>query len=772
MKFSDGYWMLPPGIEAIRARAVVDVELQDERVVAHVAEQPMRHRGDTLNRSLISVTLDSPAPGIIGVTIEHFAGGARREPDLGLTSARAVGVTTERTPTHVLLTSGDLRATIATAGEWHLTFERRHGGSWWEITSSTERSIALHTVTGRGEQDGIHLKEQLSIGVGEHFYGLGERFGPLVKNGQSVDIWNADGGTSSEQAYKNVPFLLSDRGYGILVESTDRVSWEVGSEAVSRVQFSVPGQRLRYLLVDGPTPAEVLTRYTGLMGRPAKVPAWSYGLWLSTSFTTNYDEETVLSFVDGMAERGIPLSVFHFDCFWMRAFHWSDFIWDPDTFPDPRRLLAKLHERGLRVCVWINPYIAQRSHLFAEGAERGYLVRTPGGDVWQTDLWQAGMGLVDFTNPEASDWFTGKLKALLDDGVDCFKTDFGERIPTDVVWHDGTDPHLMHNWYATLYNRAVHDLLVRERGEGEAVLFARSASLGGQQYPVHWGGDCESTFVSMAESLRGGLSLAASGFGFWSHDIGGFEGTPDPAVFKRWVAFGLLSSHSRLHGSSSYRVPWAFDDEAVEVTRSFTRLKLSLMPYLGGAGLMAHRTGLPVMRPLVVDFAHDRTACLVENQYLLGDALLVAPVFSSEGQTEFYLPRVSADEPGLWTNWWDGSTREGGQWHRETHGFATLPLYVRPGSVVAVGSRDDRPDHDWAEAVVLRVFQPADGLSREVLVGRPDGSEVAFRVRCAEGRLMVTTDDAPAGWGVALGMGEVVRESQGRVAIELSEGER
>ncbi|WP_022911072.1 alpha-xylosidase [Aestuariimicrobium kwangyangense] len=769
MKFSDGYWMLPAGVEALRARVVVDTEVEPTRVVAHVADQPMRHRGDTLNRPLISVALDSPAEGIIGVTIEHFSGSARREPALGLSSGDTTAVT-ERTDSHLVLTSGSLRARIATTGEWHLVFERAVGDQWQQITSSTARSIALHTVTGRGDDDGSHVKEQLSIAVGEHFYGLGERFGPLVKNGQSVDNWNADGGTSSEQAYKNVPFLLSDRGYGILVESTDRVSWEVASEAVSRVQFSVPGQRLRYLLVDGPTPAEALVRYTGLAGRPSQVPAWSYGLWLSTSFTTNYDEQTVLSFVDGMAERGIPLSVFHFDCFWMRAFHWSDFIWDPATFPDPRGLLAKLHERGLKVCVWINPYIAQRSELFAEGSELGYLVRTPSGDVWQTDQWQAGMGLVDFTNPSAAAWFSGKLKALLDDGVDCFKTDFGERIPTEVVWHDGTDPQLMHNWYATLYNRSVHDLLVRERGQGEAVLFARSASLGGQQYPVHWGGDCESTFVSMAESLRGGLSLASSGFGFWSHDIGGFEGTPDPAVFKRWVAFGLLSSHSRLHGSSSYRVPWAFDDEAVEITRAFTRLKLSLMPYLGSSGLVAHRTGLPVMRPLVVDFAHDRSAALVDTQYLLGDALLVAPVFSAEGDTEFYLPAALGG--ARWTNWWDGSTLPGGTWHRETHGFDTLPLYVRPGSVVPVGGRDDRPDYDWAEGVVLRVFEPGDGLQRDLSLARPDGSEVGYRVERHGDTLTISSDDAPAGWGAALGCNEAVRESGGRVTISLALADR
>nr|WP_284287567.1 TIM-barrel domain-containing protein [Angustibacter aerolatus] len=198
-----------------------------------------------------------------------------------------------------------------------------------------------------------------------------------MRNGQSVDVWNADGGTSSEQAYKNVPFLLSSSGYGVLVDDPGPVSFEVGSEAVSRTQFSVEGQSLTYLLLDGPTPKDVLRRCTALAGRPARVPAWSLGLWLSTSFTTSYDEETVTSFVDGMAERGIPLSVFHFDCFWMRQFHWCDFVWDPATFPDPRGMLQRLHDKGLRVCVWINPYIAQRSHLFTEGATAGTCCAAP-----------------------------------------------------------------------------------------------------------------------------------------------------------------------------------------------------------------------------------------------------------------------------------------------------------------------------------------------------------------------------------------------------------
>ena len=245
---------------------------------------------------------------------------------------------------------------------------------------------------------------------------------------RSVGLWNEDGGTSSEWSYKNVPFYLTNRGYGVFINHPERVSLEVGSEKVERVQFSVPGEYLEYFLIYGPTPKEVLSRYTALTGRPALPPPWSFGLWLTTSFTTDYDEATVTHFVDGMAERDIPLHVFHFDCFWMKEFHWCNFEWDARVFPDPKGMLERLHEKGLKICVWINPYIAQRSALFDEGMEHGYLLKRPDGcgreaSVWQWDRWQSGMGLVDFTNPEACRWYASKLRALVEMGVDTFKTD-------------------------------------------------------------------------------------------------------------------------------------------------------------------------------------------------------------------------------------------------------------------------------------------------------------------------------------------------------------
>jgi alpha-D-xyloside xylohydrolase len=701
MKFSDGYWMLREGVRASHPVEVLDVDAGPGAFTVHAPVQRIRHRGDLLKGPVVTVTCESPMPDVIGVTLTHFAGERRRGPDFELAADPTGEVSVDEEA--ATLTSGALSVRVGREGEWGLDFLA--GGR--RLTGSAPKAQAVIDT-----DDGRHyVREQLDLGVDHFVYGLGERFGPLVKNGQAVDVWNADGGTASEQAYKNVPFYLTNAGYGVFVDHPGRVSFEVASEAVARTQFSVEGQSMRYFVIYGPSPKEILRKYTALTGRPARLPDWSFGLWLSTSFTTSYDEETVTSFIEGMASRDLPLSVFHFDCFWMREFQWCDFEWDPRVFPDPEGMLRRLRDRGLRVCVWINPYIGQRSPLFEEGRSRGYLLNRLDGDVWQWDKWQPGLAVVDFTNPEAREWYAAKLEALLDMGVDCFKTDFGERIPTDVVYHDGSDPERAHNYYTFLYNQTVFDLLRKKRGEGEAVVFARSATTGGQRFPVHWGGDAESSFEAMGESLRGGLSLGMSGFGYWSHDIGGFEGTPDPALFKRWIAFGLLSSHSRLHGSHSYRVPWLFDEESVDVLRHFTRLKMRLMPYLAGAARQAYGEGLPMMRAMVVDFPDDPACTHLERQYMLGDDLLVAPVFSSGGEVAYYVPE------GVWTHYLTGERVEGGRWVRERHGFDSVPLLVRPGAVLPEGAVDDRPDYDHADGVTLRVYEPADGTTVVTQVG-------------------------------------------------------
>lgn len=699
MKFTDGFWVVKPGITLSNAAQVRDVQVFPDHVMIYATRMPIEHRGMTLDGPLLTLRFSAPRADILSLKVSHFTGSARREPLFAL-NTEACALEVADGADSVSITAGRLTAVI-TKSPFALAYY--YDGKL--LTGLRNRHMG-HAAT----PDGSFMRVKLDVGVGEKIYGLGERFTPFVKNGQTVDIWNEDGGTASELAYKNIPFYVTNRGYGVFVNNPDRVSYELCSEAVTSAQFSVPGEEIEFMILGGPTMRDVVSRFTALTGRPALPPAWSFGLWLTTSFTTDYSEETVTSFVDGMRSRDIPLHVFHFDCFWMKESQWCDFQWDADMFPDPEGMLRGLKEKGLKICVWINPYIAQKSPLFEEGRQNGYLLKRPNQDVWQWDRWQAGMGLVDFTNPEACAWYQRHLKALLDMGVDCFKTDFGERIPTDCVYFDGSDPQMMHNYYTHLYNKTVFDLLLAERGENEACLFARSATVGGQQYPVHWGGDSSSNYPSMAESLRAGLSLCLCGFGFWSHDIGGFEDTASPDVYKRWSAFGLLSSHSRLHGSSSYRVPWLFDEESVDVLRHFTQLKCRLMPTLFASAVTAQKQGLPTMRAMVMEFFGDPACEELDRQYMLGESLLVAPVMRADNIAEYYLPE------GTWTHLISGEVRQGGQWLREEYDFFSLPLFARPGSLIALGASETEVAYDYRSGLTVHAYQLTEGVPATITV--------------------------------------------------------
>lgn len=598
MKFTNGYWMIRDGVDALYAREAYELaaDATTESLNVLAPTSVVRGRYDTLNLPTFNVDITTPAEGVIRVCAEHWQG-ATEYPGFPLNADEPgnrdyvtvqangngdgeVGVN----GADVTLTTGGLTVKVVKGAPWNLTFigedgkvlTESAGKSLGRFKLGAESNVTAQPVSEFGvtmdgsarDESDVFIAIQLHLSVGEDVYGLGERFGAYVKNGQSVDIWNEDGGTASEQGYKDIPFYMTSNGYGVLVNNRGHVSFEIGSENT---------------------------------------------------------EATINSFIDGMAERDIPLAAFHYDCYWMREFHWCDFEWDKRFFGDIESTLKRLHE------------------------DKGYLVRKPNGEVWQTDFWQAGMGLVDFTNPAAREWFKDKVKALLNQGVDAIKTDFGERIPRDVVWYDGSPKLSMHNWYTQLYNQAVFEAIEETYGKGNACLYARSATVGGQQQPAHWGGDCESTFNGMAQSLRAGLSLTSSGFGFWSHDIGGFEGAfPDPAVYKRWVAFGMLGSHSRLHGSTVYRVPWLFDEEdekngvalvpgqtAVDVVREFTKLKLELMPYVYQLGLQPHVNGTPVMRSMFVEFPDDPACRTLDRQYMFGPSMLVAPVFTYSGEVSY-----------------------------------------------------------------------------------------------------------------------------------------
>lgn len=751
MKFTDGYWLIREGYNVQNPADIRDITHTSDSMTVFAATKIIATKGDTLNGTLLKADFSSPMPDVIRVKLFHHKGKINKGPAFELfPSETDVQISVDEET--AVLTSGQLSVQVNRKQGWNIDFNyagKRITGSGWRAPAYIQ-----------DPDKKAYYREQLDLGVGEYIYGLGERFTPFVKNGQVVEIWNEDGGTSSEQSYKNIPFYLSSKGYGVFVNHPEKVSYEIASENVSRVQFSVEGEYLEYFIIGGATPKDVLDNYTKLTGKPALPPAWTFGLWLTTSFTTDYDEATVNHFVDGMAERDLPLSVFHFDCFWMKEYQWCDFEWDKDMFPDPEGMLRRLKDKGLKICAWINPYIAEKSHLFDEGMENGYLVKTPDGSVWQWDLWQAGMGLVDFTNPDAVKWYKSKLEMLIDQGVDCFKTDFGERIPTNVVYFDGSDPVKMHNYYTFLYNKAVFEVLEDKLGKGEAALFARSATVGGQQFPVHWGGDCSATYESMAETVRGGLSLGLSGFGFWSHDISGFENTAPPDIYKRWVQFGLLSSHSRLHGSTSYRVPWLFDEEAVDVVRKFTKLKCSIMPYLYNSAVESTVRGLPMMRAMVLEYPQDPTCFTLDTQYMLGDSILVAPIFNKEGDVQYYLPE------GKWTNYLTGEVLEGNRWYSENHGYMTLPMMIKPNTLLAVGKEDSRPDYDYADGVSLHLFELGDGASAQAdIVNTLAEQELSVTASRSGNVIEVKASGAGKPWTLVLrGISEVASVDQGTAA--------
>ncbi|KAI1434777.1 glycoside hydrolase family 31 protein [Xylaria sp. CBS 124048] len=701
MKFRDGMWLTAEGMWVEYAEEVYSITQTEKGLSLLCPTRKILGKGDTLNRSTLTMDIEAAHEGIISVETTHWAGAAVKGPhfDLFPDKRPQIDPKVSKGNKGITLSSGPISATIhPDRHTFDICFHSTDGAK--SLTALPGRSVGLAynpapsnpMQTGDMRDLKHYIFTQTTLSVGESIHGLGERFGAFNKVGQSISLWNADGGTSSDQAYKNVSFWLSSRGYGIFIDNTGKVDLEIGSERCSRVQTSVEGQRLKWYIIYGPTPKEVLRRYTILTGRASMLPSWSFGLWLSTSFTTDYNEATVNSFLEGMRKRNIQVDVFHYDCFWMKAFTWTDFVFDSERFPDPKAQISRLKESGLvkKVCVWINPYIAQHGAAFKTAAEKGYLLKRKNGDVWQWDLWQAGMGLVDFTNPDAAKWYVECLNRLFDQGVDCIKTDFGERIPSlDVEWFDkSVDAHKMHNYYAFLYNKIVYEALEARYGKYEAVLFARAACAGTQRFPLVWGGDCESTPEAMAESVRGGLGLGLCGFSFWSNDIGGFEGNPAPWIYKRWVAFGLLCSHSRLHGSNSYRVPWTIDndDESEEscsrTLAAWTALKARLMPYLYAQAWDSVQNGWPLsLRAMCLEFPDDPTAWFLDRQFMIGESLLATPIFSESGEVEFYLPK------GTWTSIFTSQVREGPGWFTEKHGFMTMPLYVRENTILVVGKK-------------------------------------------------------------------------------------
>ena len=785
MKVADGFWLSKKGYEVNYASQAYKVETTENAIKVLATPYTVMNRGMTLGGPNLEITYSSTCENTIKVHIDHYRGGLDNIPRFELNEDPNFKPVVNRSEDSVELISGDTKVVIRIADDWDVQFyyKDRHltGGAWRSTSIIHESQFHANARMELQEDDQdfnypqdpnrTYIREQLKTDIGECIYGFGEKFTPFVKNGQVVEIWNSDGGTCSDQSYKNIPFYISSKSYGVFVNSSDKVSFEVNSDTVSKVTFTQPGEELEYFIIGGENLEDVLKHYTDLTGKPSLPPAYTFGLWLSTSFTTSYDEKTVTSFIQGMADREIPLHVFHFDCYWMDAYEWCNFEWDKDMFPDPEGLLKRLHDRGLEICVWINSYVGQQSKLFDIGKEKGYFIKNLDGSVYQSDMWQPGMAIVDFTNPEACEWFKGLLKKLFDMGVNNIKTDFGERIPTKVKYFNGKDPIKMHNYYTYLYNKCVFEALEEYYGKDKACLFARSATVGGQKFPVHWGGDCYAEYSAMSETLRGGLSLCSSGFGFFSHDMGGFEATAPADVYKRWCAFGLLSTHSRLHGSTSYRVPWVYDEdgdtEACDVLRHYTVLKGRLMPYLWAQANKTHTEGVPMMRSMIIAFSDDTACKYLDQQYMLGDNLCIVPVMNEEGIAEFYVP-----DNGTWTDIQSGETYEGGKYYTRKCDYFQTPILARPNSIVTYGNFDAEDKmtvvYDYLQDAEAVVYGLEDGKTAQAAIFDSESNKITDITATRNGNVITVSYAATDKSFKVTAEGKTVEAKAGSTSVEIT----
>ncbi|MFV2011574.1 MULTISPECIES: TIM-barrel domain-containing protein [unclassified Micromonospora] len=681
-------------------------------------------KGSTADGETLTVAVSAAGEGVIRVRLSAT-------PDARSRSARALPLVDPRPyPATVTVAGGTVRVDAGKVvaelrlDPWHLRFLDRQGRVLLNQNRG-ERDISgrLRTLPfGRSLVDGsvAAYHESFDAPGDERFVGLGEKFTRLDKRGQRALMWNFDAfGSESDRSHKNVPLYLSDRGYGVLVDSGMPVEFDICSSTHSCVQILVPDDLIDYYVIAGPTPAEILDRYDRLTGRPVLPPKWAFGTWISSGFFVD-SQEKVLERARRIRADRIPCDVLHLDCYWQADGAWSDLAWDVTNFPDPAGMLATLAEQGFKVSLWMNPYIMTGSPVFGQADAAGYFLRRPDGSTYIADVWHGSYpvcGIVDFTNPAATEWFTGLLRDLLRQGAMVFKTDFAEGVPADAVAHNGMTGVELHNVYTLLFNDAV--AAVTQEVAGHGMVWARSSFLGGQRHPAQWSGDVNATYPGMASTLRGGLSHGLSGVPFWSHDAGGFHGTPTPDLYVRWAQFGAFSPLVRFHGTTS-RLPWDFPDDAARDAVEAIRLRYRLMPYLYSAAVTAARTGAPMMRALLVDSPDDPAAWGAELEYRLGSDLLVAPMINPDGRRHVYLPA------GDWVDHWTGRTHPGGRHLPVETPLERIPLFVRHGALIpTTGPGDTVGDGPFADVTLVSW----GGVSAETVVCDVDGDTTVRAVR-------------------------------------------
>lgn len=512
------------------------------------------------------------------------------------------------------------------------------------------------------------IAASFSLAPDEKIFGCGESFTRLNKRGQRLNLFSMDAqSTASDRMYKPIPFFISSRGYGMFLHTSAPLTFDFGNGHDSTTTLYSADEQLDLFFFLG-TPQQILAEYTALTGRSPLPPLWSFGLWMGCFSYTS--EKEVKEVAVKMRKNDIPCDVIHIDAGWFEKGINCDFRFNKKTFPEPAKMTAWLKEKGFRTSLWQIPYFTPNNPLFAEIVEKGLYIRNAAGTVPTEDA------ILDLSNKETVKWYSEKLKSLLKLGVSVIKVDFGEAAPLNGMYASGTTGLYEHNLYPLRYNQLVSELTKATTGNN--IIWARSAWAGSQKYPVHWGGDAEVSDAGMAGSLRGGLSLGLSGFSFWSHDIGGFSGSPIEELYARWAFFGLMSSHSRVHGIPP-REPWKFSDSFLEKFRSIVTLRYRLIPYIYTQAYLSCTGGLPLMRALLINYPEDPAVWTIEDQYMLGTDLLVAPIMEA-GTTErwVYLPE------GKWINIDNKKITTGRQWVRVSCDVLDGIIFMRYGSLIPV----------------------------------------------------------------------------------------
>lgn len=584
--------------------------------------------------------------------------------------------------------------------------------------------------------------------VQDRYFGLGEKFTRFEKTGTRATIWQADtcGSNTTDMSYKAVPVVFSTAGWALLLHSSFRSFWELGAFSYATGSLLVEDSRLDLFLILSASLKEQVQIYTALTGRPQMPPRWAFGLWMSRAAYQNRDQ--MLAVAERLRQEEIPCDVFNIDPTWMERGYYSDigvevcnFNWNTRDWGQPEALFEEFERLGYRICLWINPYFSEDSPVYAEARQKDYLVKTTSGGTARLEFGLAA-GIIDLTHPEARAWWQEKLANLLKKGASVFKVDFGDRVPEDALFHNGKTGREMHNLYVHLYAEAVFEVVQRVRGRG--IIWRRPGYTGSQRFPGTWAGDTQTTWEGMAGALRGGLSAAFSGESFWSHDIGGFVGQkPSDELYMRWMQFGLLSPFARFHGTTP-REPWAYGEPALEVAQYYSRLRYALLPYLLAYGRESVETGLPLMRPLVLEYQNEPRIDAVDDQYLLGPDLLAAPVFIPGARSRpVYLPNGQ---------WWQfdrpGSSAGGPGYHTIDAPLDRMPLLVRAGAVIP--RYRQAPQHLKGPAPREWLLDIYPGDSRRRLVIDEEGYSVVIEYHCegSTGHLEVTP--APVSLAVRL----------------------